>query len=483
MAKKTVTLYIDDTSIRMLVTQGTRIKKWADLPLEPGLVKNATVLKEAEVAAKIKQLFQVRKIKTKKVNIGVSGLRCLSRPLTFPQLPKVMLDEAVRREAKRVLPVPPEKLYLSWQSIPAPEGKSQVFLVAIPNQSADALFKMLHQAGLKPDLMDLKPLLLARTVKEKTAIILDVQPNEFDIVIMVNGIPQPIRTVSFPSETLSWQKKLPMIKNELNRTIEFYQSNNPEWPLASDVPVFVSGELAYESEHLQSISDEVGHPVLPISPPLEYPAGLDPHRYMANIGLVLKKLSFNETGLSVTHLNVLPEVYQPEPISLIRILVVPTAVIAICFVLLLGLLIQNTSSDIAKLHSQLNATNLLLQQKLAQKQKLTDTLADMENKIKQTKTSGGNFAAAVVNLEKQSNALNGDLEVLMNSLPATVSLATVSHSSHTCTMKGGAPDEEEILSYLRALDASGRFSDITINNMSRAQDESIDFTVVLRTGE
>jgi Tfp pilus assembly protein PilN len=331
--------------------------------------------------------------------------------------------------------------------------------------------------------MDLKPLLLARVVKEKTAIILDVQPNEFDIVIMVNGIPQPIRTVSFPSETLSWQKKLPMIKNELNRTIEFYQSNNPEWPLAPDVPVFVSGEIAYESEHLQSISDEVGHPVLPISPPLEYPAGLDPHRYMANIGLVLKKLSFNETGLSVTHLNVLPEVYQPEPISLIRILVVPTAVIAICFVLLLGLLIQNTSSDIAKLHSQLNATNLLLQQKLAQKQKLTDTLADMENKIKQTKTSGGNFAAAVANLEKQSNGLNGDLEVLMNSLPATVSLATVSHSSHTCTMKGRAPDEEEILSYLRELDASGRFSDITINNMRRAPDESIDFTVVLRTGE
>jgi Tfp pilus assembly protein PilN len=107
----------------------------------------------------------------------------------------------------------------------------------------------------------------------------------------------------------------------------------------------------------------------------------------------------------------------------------------------------------------------------------------MENKIKQTKTSGGNFAAAVANLEKQSNGLNGDLEVLMNSLPATVSLATVSHSSHTCTMKGRAPDEEEILSYLRELDASGRFSDITINNMRRAPDESIDFTVVLRTGE
>jgi hypothetical protein len=33
MAKKVVTLYIDDTSIRLMVAQGKRIKKWADLPL------------------------------------------------------------------------------------------------------------------------------------------------------------------------------------------------------------------------------------------------------------------------------------------------------------------------------------------------------------------------------------------------------------------------------------------------------------------
>ncbi len=483
MAKETVTLYIDDTSIRMLLTQGKRIKKWADLPLEPGLVKNATVLKEAEVAAKIRQLFQVRKVKAKKINIGVSGLRCLSRPLTLPQLPKVMLDEAVRREAKRVLPVPSEKLYLSWQSLPGPEGKSQVFLVAIPIQSTDSLFKMLHQAGLKADLMDLKPLLLARAVKEKTAIIVDVQPNEFDIVIMVNGIPQPIRTVSFPSETLSWQKKLPMIKNELNRTMEFYNANNPDEPLASDVPVFVSGELANQAELCQSLSDELEHPVSPILSPLEYPAGLDPNRYMANIGMVLKKLPSNETGLSVTALNVLPEVYQPEPISITRILVVPAAVIAIGFVLLLGMLIQNTSADIAKTHSQMDATNQLLQQKLAEKQEMADKIAGLEKKINQAKTSGGNFAAAVANLEKQSKEFNSDLAVTINSLPAKVSLTNVSHSSHTLTIKGRAPDEEEILSYLRELDSSGRFSDITISNIRMGEDNSTDFTLVLSTGE
>ncbi len=54
MAQKVVTLYLDDTSIRLLVTDGKRIKKWADVPLEPGMVKNAVILKQEEVAAKIK---------------------------------------------------------------------------------------------------------------------------------------------------------------------------------------------------------------------------------------------------------------------------------------------------------------------------------------------------------------------------------------------------------------------------------------------
>jgi Tfp pilus assembly PilM family ATPase len=74
MAKDIVTLYIDDSSIRLLVTQGTEIMKWAEIPLEPGQVKNAVVINEVEVAAKITQLLEVQDVKSKKVNVGVSGL-------------------------------------------------------------------------------------------------------------------------------------------------------------------------------------------------------------------------------------------------------------------------------------------------------------------------------------------------------------------------------------------------------------------------
>ena len=89
MWNNVVTLYIDDTSIRLLVTQGQKVKKWADLKLEPGLVKDTMVVQEAEVAARIKKLLKSQKVNTRRVILGYSGLHSLTRPATLPQLPRV----------------------------------------------------------------------------------------------------------------------------------------------------------------------------------------------------------------------------------------------------------------------------------------------------------------------------------------------------------------------------------------------------------
>lgn len=483
MAEKIVTLYLDDTSIRVLMTSGKRIKKWADVPLEPGLVKNAVILKQDEVAAKIKQLFKVRKLNSKKVVLGMSGLHCLTRPLTLPELPRDMLEEAVAREAKRVLPVPLEQLYYSWQSVPAPEGKVQVFLVAVPRKAADALFGTLNKAGLKSYLVDLKPMLLARLAKETMAIIMDVQPTEFDIIIMVGGIPQPIRTVHIPSEVTSWKDKLSLIRNELSRTVEFYSSNNPEIPLDPSLPVYVSGELADEEDACKQLSQEVKRPLLPLPSPLENPNGLNPHRYLANMGLVLKKLSpANGSGLSVASINIVPEAYQPEPISITRIITVPIAVVAVGLLFLLAALIQNTSADVANIRNQLETTSQILQQKLAQREALSGTIAQLQNQITEAETSGGNFAAALENLETESNQINGDLEVTISSLSDAIRLSSISRASTVLTIKGQAPSEDDILSYVAELEASERFSQVTITSLRRTSGQSMDFSLSLSKG-
>jgi len=475
MAKKIVTLYVDDTSIRLLVIQGKRIRKWADVPLEPGLVKNAVVIKEAEVASKIKQLLKAEKVKAKKVIVGLSGLHCLSRPLTFPQLPRAMLAEAVTREAKRVLPVPVEQLYISWQTIPAPEGKTQVYLIAIPRKTADAMVKMLGKARLKPYLMDLKPLALARVIKETTAIIVNIEPNELDIIIMADGIPQPIRTVPLPSKALSWQEKLPMIRDEIDRTIKFYNSNYKDKPLVQSTPIFVSGGLADESEIAQSLSDRLGYPVLPLSSSLECPESLDPTRYMVNIGLALKELwSVREAGASVVNLNVLPTAYQPKPISWVKVVAVPIAIAAVAGIVPLLTFVQSGYANVTSIRDQLEFTNQLLIEKQLERQELRNSIAELEEKVAEAEASRDNFITALSSLDRQSNGVNYNLQVATSALPGTISLTSISHAESILTISGTSPSEVEVLQYAQSLDDSGQFTEVLIASMRKIEDESTE---------
>ncbi len=473
MAKKIVTLYVDDASLRLLVVQGKRIKKWADSPLEAGLVKSNVVINEAEVAARVKQLFKTQKVRTKKVIVGLSGLHCLTRPITLPPLPRAMLDEAVAREAKRVLPVPLEQLYISWQILPASEGKLQVFIVAVPCKTADSLLKTLRQAGLKPYLMDLKPLALARVVSEEaTAIIVDLQPTEFDIIIMVDGVPQLIRTVALPNETQSLGEKSLMLREELSRTLKFYSSSNPEKPLASGVSIFVSGQLADEPELRKSLSDESRFTVLPLS---------SPSRYIVNRGLVLKEQRGSGTGPSIVNVNVLPTSYRPKPVSLVKIIALPSAIAFIGLTVLLTTFIQDASANVASVRSQLESTNNLLAQKQSKQKELTKNIAELEKKLANTQASRNTFAAALGSLDKQHERINGDLQVTISALPNTISLTNISQTADKLIMQGRSPNEMEVLSYARSLEASGRFSEITIASIRRVGNDEMDFVLALKT--
>lgn len=479
MAKKIVTLYIDDASIRLMVTSGRQIKAWAESPLEPGLVANNVVVNQAEVTNRIKQLLATQNIKARKISLGISGMRCLTRPIMLPELPKEMLPEALRREADRLLPVPLEQLYISWQSVPAPEGKALLFLTAIPRISADALIKALHKAGLEPSFMDVKPLILTKITGEPTAIIVDVQRTEFDIVIMVNGIPQPVRTISFASEALPLTEKMITVTNELERTTSFYNSNNPDNTLAPAVNIFVSGELMDEPELCRSLTESIGHQVLALPTLLECPEGLDRSRFMVNIGLTQEKLPANEQVRKfVVNLNALPVPYQPKPVSIVNILTYSFAAIAIVLIAALFLFLQNTADAISSIQDQTVRTEKILQQQLTQQQEFNTSISQMENDIKQADRMRTNFAAAVGSIEKQSEGINHDLETTMISLPSSISLRNINHNGLTMTIRGLAPAEKNILAYIEKLDTSGRFGEITIITLERTETGELAFTLL-----
>lgn len=479
MAKKVVTLYIDDTSLRLLVAKGKRVKKWANLPLESGLVRDGAVLDEAKLAAKIKELLKAQRVKARKVIAGLSGLHCLSQVITLPRLPEAMLAEAVRREAERALPVPLEQLYISWQITSTSREEMQVFLAALPRNAVDALIETLRQADVKPYLMDLAPLALARVVNRATAIIIDVRSTEFDIVVMVEGVPQLIRSLSLPNGALSLQEKLPTIREELERTVKFYNSGHPEKPLEPSLPIFVSGELADEPELYQSLSDELGYPILLLSSPLKCPEGLAPSQYMVNIGLALKKLSPGKwASLSVVNLNALPEVYRPKARSLTKVLIALSIIVAIGLLVPLVMLVQSTAANTASLQAQLDATNQLLEQRYTQQLSQKKEIAELEGKVAEIEVTNNAFTAVLDNFNRQHKIVNGDLRVTTSTLPDTVVLSSITHASVKLTIRGMSPSETEVLAYADSLRTSGRFSQVIVSYIQKTE-EGVTFTLTL----
>ncbi|MCJ7653914.1 MAG: pilus assembly protein PilM, partial [Dehalococcoidia bacterium] len=189
-----VTLDIEDTSIRIMAVAGRRIQTAASLPLEPGLVRDGVVIDTATVSQRLTELLSAHGINEKKVVVSISGIHSIYRVVNIPKLPKNLMDEAAKREMESLMPVPLNELYTSWQAINVSDIDTLICLVGMPRNTVDAMLETLRQAGLQAEVMDVRPLALARVADERDALIINVQPFGFDIVVMIDGIPELLRS-------------------------------------------------------------------------------------------------------------------------------------------------------------------------------------------------------------------------------------------------------------------------------------------------
>ncbi len=480
MARK-VTLYIEDTDIKLLITKGNQVEKWASLLLEPSLVRDGVILDEDLVANSIKTLLELGGVTKKKVIVGLSGLNSIFRVISLPELPQALLPEAVENEAGRVIPVPLEQVYLSYQQLAAPKGETRLFLVAYPRNSTDTLIKTMYKAGLKPDTMDLAPLALARCVNAPRAIIINSWLTYLDIVIMTERMPRLIRSMSLPIEVTSVEEKLPAIAEELSRTVAFYNSSYPGEPVESSVPVLVCGDLSEAPDSWKSLVGKAGYPVSALLSPVQFPETFNPGKFMVNIGLALKgkQAKGEEVFSSIVDFNALPEIYRPAAFKLGRVITPVVIVVAVAALAYGGLLIQDVAdqtsdlqSDIGELNSQmdkLSSDMILINKDIAEQTDaiapLPDEVAQIESELQSVQTTKDVLDSQLTGLEQGLDKTNGDLREAVNLLPDNVTLLGIQHGGDMVTISGLAPGEDDIFAYARALRGGGRFSTVIVSSI------------------
>jgi len=466
MPSKIVSLYINDVSLRLMVTRGKRIARLAEAPLETSLGNIDTKEKEIQLVNKIKTLLKSNKINTRKIILGLSGLHCLTRPLVLPQLPRTMLKEAITRESQRVLPIPLDQLYLSWQIVSTTIDKIYVYVVAVPREIADMVIRVVNQAGYKPYLMDIKPLALARLSRENKALLVDVQAKEFDIIIIADNIPQPVRTVSFPREELSLLEKFAIVKDEIKRTIQFFNKNNADNPIQPDMTMLVSGELSAAPELYESLANELGLKATLLVSPLKSIKQLDASHYLVNVGLALKEMT-REARPLLPNINVLPAPYQPKKVSMNQILAVPAAALAIALIVMMVMTVQDTAAKIDTLNNHVTTNNYTIEKNVTQKKVLMKSISDLQAKIAATDYQSKMYSSAYVKMNKTGDLMNTDLHTAVDKIVNELDLELMALSGGLISIEGQAASEQLVLEYVRNLLSTGRFGEITIANITR----------------
>lgn len=493
MARR-VSLYIEDTVIKLLVTNRNRVEKWASLVLDAGLVREGVIMDENRVAESIKQLFKLQKVTHTNVAVGISGLNSVFRIISIPEVPQKLLPEAVSNEASRILPMPLSQVYYSYQPIPSAKGEMRLFLVAYPRNSTDALLSVIKKAGLKTHLMDLAPLALARCVNDKRAILLNTWLNFVNIIILSERIPLVIRSLSLPVEGISLQERLPALTEELNRTVVFYNSTYPDTPLDKSTEIYVSGDIELTNDSLQYLS-KLGYPIAVVRPALNYKGGFDPTQYMVNVGLALKgQLPGGAKGqYSTIDFNALPQAYQPPTFSWMRVLMPVGAVVAIVVLAYGALALRSLRADTSSLTRQYNdlqtqiiklsADNQQAQDVITAKKAESDTLAAQADAVQ------NQIAAVQQNEVFFNNTLNGfkldldngdrDMHEVVNVAPSGLNITDIAYQPDGIALKGVASSESLILTYARSLRSGGSFESVTVSSIESLPGGPFGFTFIL----
>jgi len=443
-----VTLEISNTEIRLIETAGERVIKWASHSLEPGIFEEGVISNPQALSAAVKQLMTSSGIKARDVTVSVSGLYSLSRIVMVPNpVEGVTTEEMVLEAAREVMPVSEGEQYLSWQTIATAEGGQQVLVVGVPRDVIDSEVQALRAAGINPRVLDLKAMALVRAVHREQALILNIEPTSFDMIIVVGGVARVMRTTAWQQGDLSVEDKAERLAVALELTVGFYNSHNPSFPFDPTTPLFITGQMSGDLALMEKLQARAECPVEPLVPPLAYPAHLPVSQYAVNIGLALKGTAASkEVGqgdYSLPDINLLPQVYRPWRPSTRQI----QAFCGILVVIVLLFPLYQVTTEAMDKTASLETRYSIINNELVRRQaeiKNREPLQKAINEYRLIENMGGGFTENLQVINSQAEELNIEVE-------------SITYGGSGITITCRAENYAAFDDYLTALEESGRF--------------------------
>lgn len=286
---KIITLDFDGRDVRFLAVKGGRVLSWATLTVPPELMHQGLINDPKRMARMLNQFIAKQGVSKSGVITSVTGYRAVTRLFSLPPVKPKLLEQTVRHKAKQEMPLPIDETYLSWQIVGVENNHSSVFALAVPKLVIDRQIQALRLAKIRPSIMDLRPLSLARCVFREDSVIINLEEQSFGVIIVERGLPVIIRNVPKAGEETNLQTAANRLVRELSRTLQFYNDNFPEGPLDTKAPVYATGAAFSNPEIAKLIAERISHRLMVPQPPLKYAPDFPVTTYSANLGLAMKE--------------------------------------------------------------------------------------------------------------------------------------------------------------------------------------------------
>ncbi|HEY51660.1 MAG TPA: pilus assembly protein PilM [Dehalococcoidia bacterium] len=445
-----VTLDISQTGIRIMETRGRVVRRWADVSFTPEELKSIAPDSGQALGTMVKQLMDSSGIKAKSIIASISGLYTVSRVIPLPNLPPApTLEESVDEIAQEIMPVPTDNLYFFWQTVSTNEGEQQVFAIGVPRDIMDDKIRALKIVGINPRVIEIKAMSLVRVVNQEQALILNIDPSNFDIIMVVKGVPEIMHSLAWRRDSMSIEDAAEYLATNLEVTVDFYNAHHVDAPFEMTNPLYITGQMSIELELMAKLRARLGFNIEQLTPSLECPDLLPVSQYAVNIGLAMRQeVSQRDgdggAGLLPLDLNLLPRAYRPWRPTTNQVY---SAIILMAAVALIFPLLEVTTEAMGK-------TAVLQQQSDILNNQLVLKKMEIERREPLQK-SIGEYNSIVT----RDSSFSEDVSVIIEEAErADVVVNSIAHDEVQIAINCRAEDYLSFRAYLAALEESGRFA-------------------------
>ncbi len=156
----------------------------------------------------LRNLTEKARTTTKRCALSLPNSAVFTSVIDMPKMSDNELENSMKFEAKKYVPLPFEEVSLSWSLISEDiaNHSMKVLLIAVPKQIRDTYIKIFQQAGLELEIIEIEALALIRAIvedKSKNDVIIDIGAKVTGINFIKEGLLQLTRNLNIGGDSIT----------------------------------------------------------------------------------------------------------------------------------------------------------------------------------------------------------------------------------------------------------------------------------------